>query len=130
MKFTYSYESNDGISERMLREVEIFSWKCTPLLVNLLLKYISFYSMIKIVTDNHMLSLCFATYCNIDHAPVQILKKSIMRTKKYVTEKTEKVHYENRKVYFRYIVKYRNISSNKIASTFSVFLRKFSLECV
>ena len=36
MKFSYSYGSNDNISESfMLHEIEILSWNLTPLLVNL-----------------------------------------------------------------------------------------------
>ena len=39
MKFSYSYESNDNILERTLHKVEISGWNCTPLLVNLVLKW-------------------------------------------------------------------------------------------
>ena len=40
MKFSYNYENIDNISETVLHEVVILSWKCTPLCVNLVLRKI------------------------------------------------------------------------------------------
>ena len=47
MKFSYKYESYNNISEKMLHEVEILSWNCTPFLVNLELKGDSHYVVSK-----------------------------------------------------------------------------------
>ena len=51
MKFSYSCESNDNISERMLHEARFLSRNYTPLFVNLVLR--------KIVHDGTLQQLNF-----------------------------------------------------------------------